>query len=77
MLRQLVSGVGCVDDMGPSGRANPLQSLFTDALDRSKQHEYLPRVRFRDAKVAEINKEKICSRSNIHLKHVFPGAQQF
>ena len=76
MLRQLVSGAGCVDDTGPSGRANPLQSLFTDALDRSKHHEYLPEVRFRDANVAELNKEKIRSRSHIHLRHVFPGLRQ-
>lgn len=76
MLRQLISGVGCTDDVGPSGRANPLQSLYTDLHDRSKHHEYLPEVRFSDAAVADLAKEKIRTRSHIHLRHVFPGMQQ-
>lgn len=73
MLRQLVSGAGCVDDVGPSGRANPLQSFYNSVLERSKQHEYLPEVRFADANVTELNKDKIRLRSSIHLRHVFPG----
>ena len=73
MLRQLVSGPGCVDDTGASGPGNPLQAFYSTFLQQSKQREHLPELRFRDSVLADVNKEKVRTRSNVHLRHVFPG----
>ena len=75
MLRQLVSGPGCVDDTGSSGPGNPLQDFYSNFLQQSKQREYLPELRLRDLVLADAIKEKVRSRSNIHLRHVFPGTE--